>query len=149
MKDRLDAIDMYALDNAVGFAAEHTRRYIATNGADDGWEGPRAILVLYTTGRRSGSTRRNLVLYVDIGDRRFVIGSKGGAPINPAWYENLVANSRVHVRVMAEVYEATARPVGVDDRAVVWPTIVERYPMFGEYQANSDRMIPVVELVCI
>ena len=51
LKDTVDAIDREALDNAVGFAAEHARRFIATDGADDGWEGLRPILILYTMGR--------------------------------------------------------------------------------------------------
>lgn len=142
----VDAIDAGALDSEVGFAAEHARRYIATAGEDDGWQGPRPILVLYTTGRRSGRVRRNPLLFLEHGGDRFVIGSKGGADGHPSWYLNLVDEPRVHVRVMAEVYEARAEVLDDEARARVWPTLVERYPMFADYQARTARQIPLVRL---
>ena len=147
LKDTLDRIDRDALDNAVGFAAEHARRYVATDGADDGWEGPRPILLLYTTGRRSGRTRRNPLLYFEHDGMRYLIGSKGGDDRHPEWYLNLCAEPRVHVRVMADVYEAEARTLGTAERAALWPELVARYPMFADYQATTGRQIPVVQLV--
>ena len=147
VKDSLDAIDREALDNAVGFAAEHARRYVATDGADDGWDGPRPILLLYTKGRRSGAVRRNPLLYFEHQGRRYLIGSKGGDDRHPEWYLNLLADPRVHVRVMADVYEAHARTLGDHERAALWPALVARYPMFDDYQRATTRQIPVVELV--
>ena len=147
LKDRLDDIDRQALDSKLSFAAEHTRRYIATDGADDGWDGPRPILILYTTGRRSGQLRRNPLLYFDHAGTRYLVGSLGGAPKHPEWYLNLRAQPLVHVRVMADVYEATARTVDAEERAVLWPELVARYPVFGEYEAKTDRQIPLVQLV--
>ena len=146
LKDTVDAIDREALDNAVGFAAEHTRRYIATDGADDGWEGPGPILILYTTGRRSGQVRRNPLLYFDHDGERYLIGSKGGDHRHPEWYLNLVAKPTVHVRVAAELYRATPSTVDPTKRAVLWPELTARYPMFAEYQLATDRLIPVVHL---
>lgn len=146
LKESLDEIDRVALDNAVGFAAEHARRYVATDGADDGWAGPRPILILYTTGRRSGAVRRNPLLYFEHEGERYLIGSKGGDHRHPEWYLNLVAEPRVHVRVMADVYEAEARTLGDDERAALWPELVARYPMFDDYQRATDRQIPVVHL---
>ncbi len=146
LKESLDEIDRVSLDNAVGFAAEHARRYVATDGADDGWDGPRPILVLYTTGRRSGAVRRNPLLYFEHEGERYLIGSKGGDHRHPEWYLNLVAEPRVHVRVMAEVYEAEARTLVGDERAALWPELVARYPMFDDYQGATDRQIPVVHL---
>ena len=116
LKGALDAIDAEALDSAVGFAAEHTRRYIATDGEDDGWDGPRPILILYTTGRRTGKVRRNPLLYFDHDGRRFLVASNGGADVDPLWFRNLQANPRVHVRVKAEVYAAEARVAEAFDR---------------------------------
>lgn len=136
-----------ARDSAVHFAAEHTRRYIASDGEDDGWDGPRPILILYTTGRRSGEQRRNPLLYLEQDGRRYVIASKGGDDRPPAWFSNLEAEPEVQVRVMADVYTATARPIPHDERAALWPVLVERYPMFADYQAATERVIPVVELV--
>jgi deazaflavin-dependent oxidoreductase (nitroreductase family) len=117
-----------ALDNAHGFAAEHTRRYITTDGADDGWDGPRPILILYTTGRRSGQLRRNPLLYVERAGIRHVIGSHGGADQHPQWYLNLVADPRVHVRVGGDVYAATARTLTSTERAELWPGLQAEYP---------------------
>ncbi len=141
------AIDDGAVDSAVSFSAEHTRRYLATGGADDGWDGPGPILILYTRGRRSGEWRRNPLLYVDHEGRRHVIASLGGAPKHPQWYRNLVDDPHVRLQVGAERYEATARTLTSEERAAFWPQLVERYPMFRDYQAATDREIPVVELV--
>src|SRR5262245_4989067 len=116
VRSALDEIDREALDNAVGFAAEHARRYIATDGEDDGWDGPKPILILYTTGRRSGQVRRNPLLFFPHDGGRYLIGSKGGDDRHPEWYLNLVAHPRVHVRVMAEVYEADARTLDAEAR---------------------------------
>lgn len=146
VKESLDAIDREALDNAVGFAAEHARRYVATNGADDGWDGPRPILLLYTEGRRSGALRRNPLLYFEHNGQRYLIGSKGGDDRHPEWYLNLVANPRVHVRVMNDVYEAEARTLTEKERGAIWPELVARYPMFADYQQATTRRIPVVHL---
>lgn len=147
LKDAVDSIDAETLDSAVGFAAEHCRRYLATSGEDDGWNGPRPILILYTTGRRSGRTRRNPLLFFDFAGRRYLVASNGGADAHPLWFENVAADPRVHVRVMADVYEATARMADAATRAVVWPALVERYPMFADYQQATSREIPLVELV--
>ncbi|MEM7091686.1 MAG: nitroreductase family deazaflavin-dependent oxidoreductase [Actinomycetota bacterium] len=146
LKDRLDEIDRDALDSAVGFAAEHTRRYIATDGKDDGWDGPRPILILYTVGRRSGQLRRNPLLFFEHDGVRHVIGSNGGAAEHPLWYGNLLAEPRVHVRVGAEVLAVTARTRDRAERAELWPHLIASYPMFGDYQAATDRPIPVVGL---
>jgi deazaflavin-dependent oxidoreductase (nitroreductase family) len=146
VKDGLDVIDREALDNAVGFAAEHARRYVATDGAEDGWDGPRPILLLYTKGRRTGAIRRNPLLYFEHEGQRYLIGSKGGDDRHPEWYLNLVANPRVHVRVMEEVYEAEARTLEDEERGALWPELVARYPMFADYQQATARQIPVVHL---
>jgi len=143
----VDEIDRNALATEVGFAAEHVRRYIASSGADDGWEGPRPILILYTKGRKSGGIRRSPLLFLEHGGQRYVIGSKGGDPRHPAWFLNLLGDPDVHVRVMADVYAARAEVVDDATRARIWPELVARYPMFAQYQAATTRQIPLVRLV--
>ena len=145
----VDAIDRNALSTEVGFAAEHVRRYISSNGQDDGWDGPRPILILYTKGRRSGGIRRNPLLFLEHGGERYVIGSKGGDSKHPAWFLNLFDDPSVHVRVMAEVYAARAEIVTDAQRSALWPELVARYPMFAQYQAATTRQIPLVRLVQI
>jgi deazaflavin-dependent oxidoreductase (nitroreductase family) len=143
----VDDLDREALDNAVGFAAEHARRYVATSGADDGWDGPRPIVLLYTTGRRSGKVRRNPLLCFEHDGERYVIGSKGGAERAPEWYLNLTAAPGVHVRFGPDLYEADAVTIDDDERTALWPELVARYPMFDDYQRTTTRQIPLVRLV--
>ncbi|MFN0025562.1 MAG: nitroreductase/quinone reductase family protein [Acidimicrobiales bacterium] len=142
----LPEIDRVAVDTTVSFAAAHANRYVASNGEDDGWDGPRPILILYTKGRRSGAIRRNPLLYLERDGSRYIIGSLGGAPNHPQWYGNLGADPNVSVRVMDQVYECTARTVTAAEREVLWPVLVAGYPMFAEYQARTDRVIPIVQL---
>ena len=143
----VDAIDANALTTVVGFAAEHVRRYIASAGADDGWDGPRPILILYTKGRRSGGVRRSPLLFFERGGERFVIGSKGGDDKPPAWFLNLRDDPQVHVRVMADAYAAQAQILDDAQRDALWPELIARYPMFAQYQAATARPIPMVRLV--
>ena len=142
----LDPIERDAIDSAVPFAAEHARRYIATAGRDDGWDGPRPILLLYTTGRRSGDTRRNPLLYLEHEGERFVVGSKGGDATHPLWFTNLVADPKVHVRVDDDFYPAVAEILGPGERAVIWPVLTAKYDVFAGYQERTEREIPVVRL---
>lgn len=139
--------DEDALDSAVGYAAEHTRRYLATNGEDDGWDGPRPILIIYTIGRRSGAVRRNPLVYFDHEGRRYVVASKGGHPSHPAWYTNLLANPEVSVQAGARRYSARAETLSPADREALWPHLLVAHPMYADYQERTDRDIPVVELV--
>lgn len=139
-------LDAEVEEGTLAFSREHARRYVASDGGDDGWDGPRPIVLLYTTGRRTGKVRRNPLLCFEHAGERYVIGSLGGSPRHPVWYLNLVAEPRVHVRFLDELYEAVARTVTPDERATLWPELVARYPMFGDYQANTDREIPMVHL---
>lgn len=103
-------------------------------------------MVLYTVSRRTGRTHRNPVLCFEHGDERYVVASLGSAPRHPQWYLNLVSEPRVHVRFGADLYEADALTVDDAARAALWPELTARYPMFAEYQANTDRQIPLVWL---
>ena len=105
------------------------------------------LLLLHTTGAKTGAERVNPMMYLDLDGRRFVFASKAGHPTNPAWYHNLVANPAVRVEVATETYSATARPVTGDERDRIYAEQARRYPGFAEYQEKTDRVIPVVELV--
>jgi deazaflavin-dependent oxidoreductase (nitroreductase family) len=142
----LHPIERDAIDSAVPFAAEHARRYIATAGHDDGWDGPRPILLLYTTGRRSGDIRRNPLLFLEHENERYIVGSKGGADAHPLWFLNLRDEPRVHVRVNDDFYPAIAEPLASEERSRIWPVLTARYTMFTDYQANTPREIPLVRL---
>ena len=142
----LDELDRDALDSSVGFAAEHARRYVASGGTDDGWDGLRPIVILYTTGRTSGRTRRIPLLCHELTGERYVIASKGGHSSDPEWYLNLVANPAVHVRIDDRVYAASARTLDGDERSAVWTHLVATHPRYADYQLLTSRQIPIVHL---
>jgi deazaflavin-dependent oxidoreductase (nitroreductase family) len=109
------------------------------------WEG-RPLLLLTTTGAKSGQRRTTPTMYLRDGDRLLVFASKSGAPTNPAWYHNLVVHPQVTVEVGSETYEATATVLKGEERDRFYARQAELYPQFGEYQTNTTRKIPVIAL---
>jgi deazaflavin-dependent oxidoreductase (nitroreductase family) len=111
-----------------------------------GFEG-RPVLLLTTKGGKTGRLHTTPMMYLDVDGHLYVFASKGGAPTNPDWYHNLVANPTVTVELGTETFEATARPLEGDEHDRVYAIQSERYPQFDEYQRKSPRTIPVVELI--
>jgi deazaflavin-dependent oxidoreductase (nitroreductase family) len=107
----------------------------------------RPLLLLTTTGRRSGKPYTNPMMYVRLDDRLLVIASAAGAEHDPDWYRNLVHDPAVTVEVDGEEYAATARPAAGEDRDALFARIVAQYPFFADHQQGVSRQIPVVELV--
>lgn len=105
------------------------------------------LLLLHTTGARSGQPRVHPVMYLDLEGRRFVFASKAGADTNPDWYHNLIAHPSVEVELGTDTYTATAKPLQGAERDRIFQEQAQRYPRFGEYQEKTNRTIPVVELV--
>jgi deazaflavin-dependent oxidoreductase (nitroreductase family) len=123
----------------------HNRQFIAdfrANGAPPG----RALLLLTTTGRRSGEPRTSPMMYVRLDGRLHVIASNAGAVAHPAWYLNLAAEPRVHIEIGADSYDATATPLTGAERGAAWARIVADHPFFADHQAGIARTIPVVAL---
>lgn len=112
------------------------------------WEG-RDLLLLTTTGRKSGREHTTPIVFTRDGDSLLVYASKGGAPSHPDWYLNLVADPHVAVEVGADRYDAIASTLDRDARDLAYAAQAERYPTFAEYQAKTDRLIPVVALTRI
>jgi deazaflavin-dependent oxidoreductase (nitroreductase family) len=104
------------------------------------------VLLLTTTGARSGRRHTTPVMYQAAGATLYVFASKAGAPTNPDWYHNLVANPTTTVEVGTDSYEATAAPLAGEERDRIYAEQVARYPGFGEYQEKTTRIIPVVEI---
>jgi deazaflavin-dependent oxidoreductase (nitroreductase family) len=104
------------------------------------------LLLLHTTGARSGEDRVHPVVYQRVGDDLAVFGSKAGAPTHPAWYHNLVANADVTVELGAETVPMRARVADGDEREPIWARQKEIMPGFADYEANTSRTIPVVIL---
>ena len=128
------------------FGAEHVRIYRETGGEHGyHWRGT-TILLLTTEGRSSGEPRTTPLIHrVDDG-RWIVVASKGGAPQHPAWYENLVANPEVTIQVRAEEIPVTATTAEGEERARLWPLMVEVWPSYEDYAAKTEREIPLVVL---
>jgi deazaflavin-dependent oxidoreductase (nitroreductase family) len=104
------------------------------------------LLLLTTTGAKTGRKHTTPVVYQQDGDRIVVFGSKGGAPSHPAWYHNLVANPTVTVELPAETFEARAVTVEGGERDRIWSAQKELMPGFKDYEAKTDRQIPVIVL---
>ena len=104
------------------------------------------ILLLHTRGARSGEERVNPMMYLTDGDRLVVFASKGGAPTNPDWYHNLVANPDVEIEVGTERRKVRARVAEGEERDRLYAEQSRRYPQFAKYQEGTDRTIPVVIL---
>ena len=137
--------DEYA-ESPWDFVADHVRRYEATDGQDGlEFEGAEAV-ILTTRGRKTAKIRKTPLIRIPDGDNYLVVASQGGAPQHPAWYLNLSANSEVEVQVVAEKFRARARTATGDERAKIWEQMVEVYSPYTEYQARTEREIPVVVL---
>jgi deazaflavin-dependent oxidoreductase (nitroreductase family) len=128
------------------FGEEHVRRYRETAGeVGHIWNGVPTLL-LTTTGRRSGDQRTTPLIYGQDGDRYVVVASKGGAPQHPAWYLNLSAQPAVELQVAAERFRARARTAAPNERERLWTLMAGIWPAYDDYQAKTERVIPVVVL---
>jgi len=134
--------------------SDHLSRYIATNGEDGylwdasigGGKGMIPTLLLTTVGRKSGKSLTMPLIFGQSGPDYVVVASKGGAPVHPAWYLNLQANPQVRVQIRADKFAARARTANPEERAALWPKMVEVYSPYEHYQKKTDRQIPLVIL---
>jgi deazaflavin-dependent oxidoreductase (nitroreductase family) len=133
---------------------QHLERYIATDGADGylwdaslgGGKGMVPTLLLTTVGRKSGRELTLPLIFGTSGPDYVVVASKGGAPEHPAWYLNLDANPTVKVQVKGDKFTARAHTADAQERAPLWPRMVEIYGPYADYQKKTDRQIPIVVL---
>jgi deazaflavin-dependent oxidoreductase (nitroreductase family) len=118
-----------------------------TNGGELGGNFAGApMLLLHSTGAKSGRERVNPMMYQAVGDHYAVFASKAGAPTNPDWYHNLVAHPDATIEVGTETVAVRARVATGAERDAIWTTQKERYPGFADYERQTDREIPVVVL---
>jgi deazaflavin-dependent oxidoreductase (nitroreductase family) len=118
----------------------------ATGGHPGGpWEGA-TLLLLHSTGAKSGLERVNPVMYRADGDRFVVFASKAGAPENPDWFHNLRAHPRATVEVGSDTVEVEAHEAGGEERERLWEAQKADWPGFAGYEEKTDRQIPVVIL---
>lgn len=117
---------------------------IASRVTDD--EGDSPILLLTTTGRRSGKPRTHPLLYIDVDGGFVVVASNAGAGEHPAWFLNIEAESEATVQVGKVREPVVARVVSPDEREKLWPKLIEMNSGYDVYQADTDRVLPVVIL---
>ncbi len=130
------------------FVATHVALFRATNGRIGSTMRGGKILLLTTTGNKSGKARTVPVMQFDDDGHRYVIGSFNGAPKDPAWITNLKKTPRVGVEVRSSRYDAQAKLLAGEERARIWQRVVDVAPGFAEYQKKTQgREIPVVELI--
>ena len=106
----------------------------------------RPLLLLTTTGAKSGQLRTKPMMFIPDGDRLLVIASNVGAPTHPDWYRNLVAHPEVTVEVGNETFKAIAIVTEGSERQRLWTRVVELYPFFADHEAKTTRQIPVIAL---
>lgn len=104
------------------------------------------VLLLTSTGAKSGQRRTTPLMYMPDGERMVIFASKGGAPTNPAWYHNLRANPSATVEVGSDTVEVDAAVTSGEERARLFKRQAELYPQFAEYAEKTTREIPVVAL---
>jgi len=128
------------------FGQEHVERYVETDGeVGHDWEGT-TVLILTTTGRKSGEQRSTPLIYQRHGDDYMVVASKGGADEPPAWFLNLDDDPQVTLQVKDDRFRARARAATADEKPAMWQTMTAAWPAYDDYQQQTDREIPVVVL---
>lgn len=105
-----------------------------------------ALLLLHTTGVRSGKPRVSPLAYLTVDAKMLIVGSYAGAPKDPAWVHNLRATGTAHIEVGTDAYDVDARELPPDERDATYPKIVAIAPVFAGYQAKTERVIPLFEL---
>ena len=126
---------------------ERNKAVIEEFRANDGKVGGRAsLLLLHTTGAKSGLPRINPLVYLADGERYVVVASKGGAPTHPDWYHNLVANPEVSVEVGTEQFQALATVAAEPERTQLYEQRATISPVFTEFQRKTTRIIPIIIL---
>jgi len=127
------------------FNAKVTEEFRSNDGKVGAFEG-NELLLLTTTGAKSGQPRLSPLSCRRIDGKLLVIAGYGGADVNPAWVYNLRANPRAHVELANESFDVDARELVGSDREDIVPKLIAIAPHFADFQANVSRVIPIFEL---
>jgi deazaflavin-dependent oxidoreductase (nitroreductase family) len=128
------------------FVADQVELYERTDGTEGSTMQGLPCVIVTSTGARSGSTRKTPLMRVEHEGAYLAVASQGGAPKNPNWYHNLVANPACELRDMGEVTRRTARELSGEERAIWWERAVAAFAPYAEYQTKTERVIPVLLL---
>lgn len=122
------------------------KEFRANGGKVGGQFAGAPLLILTTKGAKSGKSRENPLAYLTDKDRYVIIASYAGAPTNPPWYYNLIANPKVTVEVGDQKFAARAEVVSEPDRAKLYQKMASIMPAFADYERKTTRKIPVIAL---
>mgnify|MGYP000483474951 CR=1 FL=1 len=125
------------------WVAEQVELYEGSGGTDGTTLKGLPVIIVTNRGRKTGAIRKTPLMRVVDGNRYVLVASRGGAPKHPLWYHNIKANPAITIQVGRERLAYTAREVDADTKRELWPHLVSLYPDFDEYQARTDRDIPV------
>lgn len=125
------------------FSAFNVWVYQLTGGRLMGTFQGRDVCLVRMTGARSGAPRTVPLMYVPYREGVIIVASQGGAPQSPVWHKNLLAHPEIEVQYKRRRMKLRARRVDDEEKARLWPVCVEHYPSFADYQARTDRNIPV------
>ena len=130
------------------WGAEHTRRYLESNGSDEsGSMVGQAVILITTIGRKSGQERTNPVNFVQDGDKIYVVGSLSGLDEEPFWARNLEQTPRGWVQMKDRRWAVNSRRITDEmERAELWPRLTAKFPLWGHFQKYSERQFKVFEL---
>ena len=102
------------------------------------------VIIVTNTGCQTGAMRKTPLMKVATGRSYLLVASRGGAPTHPSWYYNLKANPAVTIQDSNNSYCMTAREIiSPEERQLLWPIAVKAYPLYQDYQDNTDRLIPI------
>ena len=124
----------------------HRALYRLTAGALGGRLAGRPMLLLTTTGRKTGKSRTTPLQYLEDGENMVIVASNGGNPRHPAWWFNLESNPEAEAQVGKVTRRVRAETASEEERGRLWPLLVETTPAYAEYQKGTERTIPVVIL---
>ena len=133
-------------DSPIQGIAQHIHNYVESNGQQGHDWGKGHALLLITRGRKSGLLRRTPVAYTKDGENYVIIASNGGKDHHPHWYLNMLENPEVEVQAGSEKFAATAHVAEGKEKARLWAQMTAIMPGFKDYQAGTERQIPVVVL---
>ncbi|AGK81002.1 nitroreductase family deazaflavin-dependent oxidoreductase [Streptomyces microflavus] len=129
-----------------GWVARQAELYESSGGTKGTTQLGVPCLLMDYVGRRSGAVRRTVLMYGRDGEDYLIVASNGGSDRPPLWYLNLRDNPEVELRVGTERFPAVAATLPAEEKARVWPRLVELFPRYAQYQAGTGRDIPVIRL---
>ena len=132
--------------STAAWARKHAELYEGTNGEKGGDLRGRPVIVLTSVGAKTGKLRKTALMRVEHEGVYAVVASLGGAPKNPVWYYNLQKNPHVELQDGATKHDYKAREVTGDEKTLWWERAIQTWPDYANYQAKTDRQIPVFVL---